>query len=212
MITGRQLKRVSPKLTDARALELANIISQKCNEYKVNKDMLEELLANATHESGDFTIKAENMNYSTARRIIDVWPSRFAELATPTRKRAFDFVRNPVGLANEVYNGRMGNRQRSNDGFNFRGGGYAQITGRDAYQQYMNFKKANMELEAFARLVQTTEEFAIDSLFWFFCEFKNLEQLSVDDKMMDIVKRWNGGFIGLEDRLRRYDLIKRVLS
>ena len=36
-------------------------------------------------------------------------------------------------IANQAYNGRMGNRPGTNDGWNYRGGAPAQRTGRDAY-------------------------------------------------------------------------------
>lgn len=70
----------------------------------------------------------ENLNYTTAERIRAVWPNRF-----PTDKSAEPFVRNAKGLANHVYNGRMGNRPGTNDGWDHRGRGQAHITGRDMY-------------------------------------------------------------------------------
>jgi len=98
-------------------------------------DMLEaELaycLATTYHETGHtMQPNVENLNYTTAARIRNVWPTRFHSVAA-----AQPFVRNPRGLANEVYNGRMGNRTGSDDGWSFRGRGLPHLTGRFNYQK-----------------------------------------------------------------------------
>jgi hypothetical protein len=71
----------------------------------------------------------ESLSYS-AERMTQVWPSRFASIAS-----AAPYARNPRALADKVYNGRMGNRLGSDDGYNFRGQGFSQTTGRDEYQR-----------------------------------------------------------------------------
>lgn len=83
-----------------------------------------QFLANVAHESSGLVGGRENMNYS-AQRIKEVWP---------TRPEAVKFARDPVGLANCVYNGRMGNRPGTDDGYDYRGGGLIQTTGREHYE------------------------------------------------------------------------------
>lgn len=73
----------------------------------------------------DMTPKRENMNY-TAARIRKVWPKR---------PEAVKFAGDPRGLANCVYNGRLGNRVGSDDGWIYRGGGIDQTTGHDNYDK-----------------------------------------------------------------------------
>lgn len=87
------------------------------------------ILATARHEPGpDMEPNEENLFYTTAERIRAVWPSRF-----PTVASAQPFVKNPRALANKVYNGRMGNREGTDDGWITRGRGFAHLTGRDNY-------------------------------------------------------------------------------
>ena len=89
------------------------------------------VLATAYHETGlNMAPNVENLNYTSAERIRAVWPSRFHSVSS-----ARPYVRNPKGLANKVYNGRMGNRNGSDDGWNFRGRGQVHLTGRANYDK-----------------------------------------------------------------------------
>ncbi len=80
------------------------------------------ILATAWGEA-KLTPKRENMNYRAAR-IAQVWPNR---------PEAVKFAGKPKELANSVYGGRLGNRPGTDDGWNYRGGGVDQLTGRDNY-------------------------------------------------------------------------------
>ncbi|MCI1002774.1 chitinase [Ochrobactrum sp. C6C9] len=89
------------------------------------------VLATAFHETGGkMQPIEENLNYTSAARIRQVWPSRFSTVAA-----AHPYVRNPQGLANKVYGGRMGNTG-ANDGWLYRGRALAMITGKDNYKKY----------------------------------------------------------------------------
>ena len=58
-----------------------------------------------------------------------MFPSRFPDLAS-----AQPFADNERAFGNKVYNGRMHNQPGTDDGFNFRGRGPLQLTGRDSYE------------------------------------------------------------------------------
>lgn len=91
--------------------------------------VLAHLMAQISHECGAGHDVVENLNY-TAKRMMDVWPSRF-----PTLASAAPYAGNPRELANKVYNGRMENRPGSDDGWTFRGRGGSQTTGREGYER-----------------------------------------------------------------------------
>lgn len=89
------------------------------------------ILATAYGETGGkMQPRRENLSYS-AGRLRQVWPNRF-----PTLTAASRYARQPRALANKVYNGRMGNRVSSDDGWLYRGNGLGQITGRDNHQKW----------------------------------------------------------------------------
>ena len=91
------------------------------------------MLATVRHECGpEMKPITENMNYTSASRIAQVWPSRFSVAS------AQEYVRNPEKLGNSVYANRLGNgNAASGDGYRYRGRGIgAQFTGRVNYEKF----------------------------------------------------------------------------
>jgi len=210
-ITGNQLKLICPSLGLDRAIYLAGLISNVCPKYGIDTfDKLHEFLATIAHESGEFTIKKESMFYSTPQRIVDVWPSRFNITGKDGKLNANDFIKNPAKLANTVYANRMGNGNfESNDGFNFIGGGFIQLTGRESYAAYAKY--IGKDIVETANLVRTTDEYALDSACWEFSIDKKLNDEAENDDFLTVTKRINGGTVGLAERERYYNRCKQVL-
>ncbi|MCW4116853.1 hypothetical protein NPA31_017985 [Aurantimonas sp. MSK8Z-1] len=101
-------------------------------------------VAQAAHETGGFTVLRESLTYTSVARLRAVWPSRTRALSDTTIRRTL--LRNPVALGDFAYGGRMGNRKGTSDGYDFRGGGVFQITGRDGYRRASG--DAGVDLEA----------------------------------------------------------------
>lgn len=137
LITGRILQKICPVMKLDRAELIADRISFIAPGYGIDTaDILREAIANIAHESGEFRIKEEQMSYKTAQRIVDIWPTRFNLTGTGGKKNANDYVKNPRKLANETYNGRMGNKIGTDDGYDFRGTGFIQSTGKETAFAY----------------------------------------------------------------------------
>lgn len=159
-------------------------------------------LGNLSHESGSFS-KVEESLYYSAKRLRQVWPSRFKTASSARR-----VAKNPPALANHVYNGRMGNRPGSNDGWAYRGRGLIQLTGRSNYLKFGNMTYTN--------LLEDPDLLACSgSVMWltagyFFCNTKFRKVPLVDlaeqgkDKM--VCRGINGGTHGLMDRIAQTKL------
>jgi putative chitinase len=152
---------------------------------------LVHLMAQISHECGGGTISEENMNYTHASRLQAVWPRRFPDAAS-----AAPYLHNPRALANKVYNGRMGNRSGTDDGYNYRGHGLLQLTGRSSYRDMG--MAAGVDLLAHPELANHPQyAFAIAV-----AEFKVLNCLPAADAddLKLVTQRVNGGTTGIDER------------
>jgi putative chitinase len=166
---------------------------------------LAHFLAQAGHESGQFKVTSENLNYSS-KGLLGTFPKYF----TPTL--AESYARQPEKIANRVYGGRMGNGvEATGDGFKFRGRGYIQLTGKDNYTQFD--KTVPEDILANPDLV--SGKYALMSAAWFFdknklwaiCD-KGADQATVTS----VTKRVNGGTIGLPDRIKHFNEYYNLLK
>lgn len=214
LITASQLRAIVPSLAADRAEIKAKAMNELLPLYDIDiLDEFEDYLANVLHETGGFRLREESLNYR-AERLVAIWPSRFSLTPRPGRKLAADFAGSPRKLANEVYNGRMGNAIGSSDGWDFRGGGDPQLTGRETYTLFAvdSNRRFNQRLtvQQWADRVRTDDYWSTAAGGWFF-QWKGLHQLAVSDNVTLLRKRWNGGLIGMDDVNKWYEAIKRVL-
>jgi putative chitinase len=210
MLTAEQLKKICPTLKDDRAVAISGLVSTLCPKYEINTPLrLQAFIAQIAHESGEFSIKTESMNYSTPERIVAIWPSRF-NLTGDGKLNAHDYIHNAEKLGNQVYSGRMGNgAPETGDGFRYRGGGFLQLTGKESYQKYADYIKKNVGETA--DLVRGTDEFALDSACWEYTIDKKLNDEADKQDFITITKRINGGTIGLTERLKYYKLAQQII-
>lgn len=184
------------------AVYWAPVFEERCTPEKFSKgfDELDDFLGQVLHESGHLTRIEENLNYSKALRIQQVWPKRF-----PTPTTAIPYVNNPQKLANFVYGGRMGNVD-PDDGWKYRGRGLIQVTGRDNYRALSKVLGVNVEAEP---------ELMVRPVFALMSAIAWWEGNVPDAIMGDIVrvtKRVNGGTIGLAQREELTNKAKGTLT
>lgn len=120
------------KLTQTQVNGLEAIIDEWNRQGGGQREQLAYVLATPYHEVGRaYKPIRENLNYKSAAQIRKVWPSRFK-----TDADASPFVGNAKKLAIKVYGGRLGNKPApSSDGYDFRGGGWEQRTGRVNFER-----------------------------------------------------------------------------
>jgi putative chitinase len=155
------------------------------------------------HECGNFKILEENLNYR-AEALMRLWKSRF-----PTIEIANEYARNPKKIANKVYASRMGNRDESSgDGFRFRGRGCIQLTGHANY--FHAGKACDVDFVMEPDLV-ATPQYAAMTAGWFWDTHK-LNQFADVRDFKTMTKKINGGFIGLDDRIKHINHAIQVLT
>lgn len=155
------------------------------------------------HECGNFRILEENLNYR-AETLMKLWKSRF-----PTIEVANEYAKNPKKIANKVYSSRMGNRdEASGDGYRFRGRGCIQLTGSANYHHAGQALGVDLIMEP--DLV-ATPQYAALTAGWFWNTHK-LNQFADVRDFKTMTKKINGGFIGLEDRIKHINHALEVLT
>jgi len=174
--------------------------------YGLNANRGAHLLGQAAHESGNFMISEENLNYR-AETMCRVWPSRFK-----SEVDAEPYARNPEKLANKVYSGRMGNgSEASGDGWKYAGKGFIQLTGKDNVRAFAEHIGRDSLVDDPSPIA---DELAMDSAIFFFERnglFAMADKGVTDSIIKSITKRVNGGYHGLEDRMDKTKKIYRWL-
>jgi putative chitinase len=146
-------------------------------------------IGQCAHESGNFKILQENLNYS-AEGLIKTWPSRF-----PTKEIADQYARQPAKIAGKVYNGRLGNTSEE-EASKFLGRGLIQLTGKENYEHCGSSLGVDLVGNPDWLL---NPKYAALSAGWFWNK-KGLNALADTQDYATMTKRINGGLIGLDDR------------
>lgn len=180
---------------------LENVLSK----YEINTvNRVAGFLAQCGHESLDFTVLKENLNYS-ADGLNKIFPKYFKNAG----RDASEYARNPEKIANVVYANRMGNGDTaSGDGYKYRGRGAIQLTGKENYTSFA--QSIGMSLAESVDYTETLQG-AIESACWYW-KSKKLNVTCDDDDIVSMTKKINGGTIGLEDRKKHYNKNKSILS
>jgi putative chitinase len=184
--------------------DLLAVLLNVLDKYEINTtNRMAGFLAQCSHESLDFTVLKENLNYSAAG-LRATFPKYFADDAT-----AHAYERQSERIANRVYANRMGNGpESSGDGYRYCGRGAIQVTGHDHYVQFAESIEQSVE-ETIAYL--ETLDGAVESACWFW-KNNGLNATCDADDIIAMTKKINGGTIGLDDRTARYERAKQLLA
>jgi putative chitinase len=181
-------------------------IPEVMEKFGINTPLrLAHFLSQCAHESGNFRVTEENLNYSS-RGLLGVFPKYFDATTAEL------YARKPEKIANIVYASRMGNGDKSTgDGWKFRGRGYIQLTGRSNYIEFSKAINEDMTMNPDT----VAKKYPMLSAAWFFSKNKLNEIADKGDNIDTvtmITKRINGGTIGIEDRIKKfreyYELLK----
>ena len=204
-LTKDQLRKLLPK--NPYIDQWHSALSQLLPEYNINTPQrIAAFVAQCAHESGNFMVLRENLNYRAAT-LRKIFPKYF-----PTDAMANEYASKPnrqEAIANLVYAHRMGNGPpESGDGWRYAGKGLIQLTGKSNYTWFAASLQISVE-DASEYLL--TFEGAAQSACWFW-ETNNLNQWADKGDIVTLTKRINGGTIGLEDRIKHYEHALHVLG
>lgn len=171
-----------------------------------SRERVSAFLAQVAVESGELKHREENLNYS-AQRLLQVFPRHFVGVDVN------HYARSPQRIANRVYANRMGNGpESSGDGWEYRGRGFIQLTGKDNYRAFA--RSMGMSLEETVDYMGTTEGASMSAA-WFF-EENGLNPISDRGQIDEVSRIVNAGprgslssVHGLEQRRSYY---RRAMS
>ncbi|NBP56077.1 glycoside hydrolase family 19 protein [bacterium] len=204
-LTKEQLKQLLPK--NPYIDQWHGALSQLLPEYEINTPQrIAAFIAQCAHESGGFLFLKENLNYraATLRKLFGKY--------FPTDALAEEYANKPnkqEAIANRIYANRMGNGpEESGDGFRYCGRGLIQLTGKENYSWFA--ASLGISVEEASEYLQTFEG-AAQSACWFW-ETNNLNKWADAGDIKELTRRINGGYIGLEDRVKHYEHALHVLG
>ena len=179
-------------------------LEQALPDYDINTPhRVAAFIAQCAHESGGFTAIKENLNYRAAT-LRKVFPKYF-----PNDEIANAYAGKQEMIANRVYGGRMGNGdEHSGDGYRYCGRGLIQLTGKQNYQNFAD--SIEIAVEDVPEYLATFEG-AVQSACWFW-EANNLNVQADQGDIKTMTRKINGGYIGLEDRIKHYEHALHVLG
>jgi putative chitinase len=205
MLSLDRLKLLFPRASGEHTASVEELADEFLDAFRISRKPLrwQFFLAQLGHESGGLSMLEENLNYS-AEGLVKTWPKRFASI-----ENASPYARKPERIANLVYANRMGNGSpESGDGWRFRGRGYIQLTGRDAYRQVGAI--TGLDLEAQPELaLDPGHAFHVVCGFW---NWKKLNEVCDTGDYLAVTKVINGGTHGQPDREAWLDKVRRVFA
>ena len=172
------------------------------NKYDISTPQRQAcFIGQCAHESGNFKILQENLNYS-AEGLMKTWPSRF-----PTKEIADQYARQPAKIAGKVYNGRLGNTSEE-EAAKFLGRGLIQLTGKENYEHCGS--GLGVDLVGNPDWL-ANPKYAALSAGWYWNK-RNLNALADNMQIEEMTKKINGGSIGLEDRKAKINKVLDIIS
>jgi putative chitinase len=203
MLNADQLKRmhIGPQWVDP-----LNETFERFNIVTPNQQAA--FIGQCAHESGNFRVLEENLNYRAAT-LLKLFPRTPRRTWGFTPEEAAEYERQPKRIANRIYGNRMNNRdEASGDGFRFRGRGILQLTGAANYHHAGQGLGVDFIMEP--DLV-ATPQYAALTAGWFWGT-QRLNALAEAGNWLALTKKINGGTIGLEDRKKHINHALSVLS
>jgi putative chitinase len=169
-----EIAKTAVKLTGTKGVVLAALVAAGITSPKAQANILAQVQSESNFKPG-----SENLNYKDPQIIMDV----FGKKRIPTLDVAKSLVNNPEALANHVY-AKSGGNSESGDGWKYRGRGFIQITGKDAYKKFKEY--SGIDVISNPDLLNDPEV-AAKAIPWFLLKYKSYKIKKLED-LEDISK------------------------
>jgi putative chitinase len=193
-------------IAPTQARQWAGALAAAALRFGIDRPVREAAwVSQCAHESAGFTHLEENLFYTTAERVRQMWPTR-----VPSLDVAATLLRNPKALANRVYANRNGNGdEASGDGWAYRGRGLLQLTGRANYLAAA--AALDQPYKSQPDLVSQPPHAAMTAA-WFFVSANGL--VLADASNIDALTRAINGaaMAGRDDRRQRFEQAVRAFA
>jgi putative chitinase len=209
MLTREIMRKFAPKCTDPEGWARELNAAAKLVGITTRRQWA-HFMGQLSVECKAFTDFEEDLWYSHERLMV-VWPKRF-----PTAASAKLVEENPKALANLVYNGRMGNRVGTDDGWHFRGRGPKQITGRanyTAFEEWLVVQDLVLPIRTQPELLTTPRVGALSAAwFWHANKLNKVLAEDLNDRtvLKSVTRIVNGGLNGLPERYAAHKRFEAV--
>ncbi|WP_426112024.1 trypsin-like serine protease [Pseudomonas sp. DSP3-2-2] len=202
ILTRENMLKISPR---ASSLILSGVIDklEVIDSAGVNSNLrIQHYLAQIFTETGGLVRLDENMMYSSAQLV------RTFNSITPALAAQLEY--RPKEIANYVYGDRLGNRGRSTtDGWEYRGSGYIQLTGRYNFQ--MTGRRMEIPLEKkpdLAREIKYGVEISL--LYW---QSRSINEIADRNDLKGVRRAINGPrALGYDASKLWFGIIRRVIE
>jgi putative chitinase len=149
------------------------------------------MLGQFSEECGAGLEMVENDNF-TAAQLVATWPRHF------TGTMAARYAHNPQMICDVAYGGRMGNAPPpSNDGFDYRGKGLSQLTGKNNYQALATVTGLDVIANPDLLMAPAT---ALECAVADFVKICGCLPFAEKNDVVGVTEKLNGGTIGLAAR------------
>jgi predicted chitinase len=183
-MSAEQLRAIMPQVPSARQPAYFPFLQTAMTEFEIDRPAREAaFIAQLAHESGELRFMEEIWGPTAAQRRYEP----------------------PSTLAANLGNTETG------DGKRFKGRGPIQITGRANYKRFGDLLGLDLVADP-PRAAVPDVAFRIAGLFWSKKGLNELADLATAESFREITRRINGGFNGLADRQRFYEVARTVLG
>ena len=210
IITLDELRRIAPTSPTKFADWVAPLNAAMAERAITTEQRVEMFVTQCMHESGMFATLVENLNYS-AQGLANTWDrySASGKRGGAPNALALRLNRQATLIANNVYASRLGNGdEASGDGWNYRGRGLIQLTGKANYQA----AKVALGIDCVANpaLLETIVG-ACRSAAWFW-QAHGLNAVADTGNFKGTTAVVNGGDIGGAERIGLWTLVEGIVT